>query len=736
MSNLNMNAQDGGRVVQATDVPTATGLGNRIARPLETAKVVRGTFGDASGEMAAAEAQMKAAQQVNAVVQDSAQRLANLQIAEEESNKQLYQQEWHVKEKEARASSRQKAIDEGLDTDGEQQAYLDARAQLTDPLRDKYKFSTRVGNDIEQRVQLWGNSADAEYTDKVVVPRRVDNIKAGHLQALEGWGKALADSVATEKDPVKLGQSLAENKQAVYNFVRSPQFVAVWGAAGAEQVAQKYINSMQLDAVTTMTNNDPQAAVLALRNQTGDPATDPLHELDPSVRRQMLYQAEKEASSRAAEQKALIKEKQDKREAELTMAIVTGELSGNKGVAVLHKAWTSGEIDQSHFERGITKLQMEADRRERRAQAAADRAARAAEKRDLLLAPARDAIEMGLPLDPKNPSHVKSAEAYAQAMMASNPKADKLQVLIDVTQKTGVAPRSLTSLVYSKVNSKDPKEAVQGTQILAGLAEKAPNVIHSLNEDTVSKANQIAIGVHPEQAQANIERMRSLTKEQKEEYKKLGMKHMDSLQKELKNSFGLKKGEVTPEAYGHARDLFQDQLIMSGGNVEAAMESTKALMRKSYNVSHLTGKPTLMFNAPEGAGGKSEWMTTQFANDLKGIGLKPEQVRLKANAEGSYDMYVINNGVATGYVTDPKTGRKLTWEPDQEAAAKQVRESQLAEAKKKRDEYLNQKPNPLTAGVSVSGSDVSNFVPRGVKPSSQLNTTEQPQFGKFKSETK
>lgn len=732
MSNINMNAQEGGRIVQASEVPTANNFGNRVARPVETAKVVRGTFGDASGEAMAADMEMKAAQQVAAVAQDTIKTMTNLQIAEEETQKQNHLIELQTAERNARSASRQAAIDKGLNTDEEYEEYQRQRGASIDEINAKYNYLTKVGNDVDARVQIFKEQADSVYQNEIVIPRRVDNVKTRHMQTLEMLGKQLADLMAGENNPETVGRLLSDHKKNLYEMMHSPQFIAVWGAASAEEQYQKRLTQDVVDAVASVTNTDPHAAVEMLRNQTGDIATDPLFELDPSTRRELLYQAERERSSRDAETRAKLKEEQDANEFALFMDITQGKLSGNSGVATVYKARMENRIDQGHAERLISKLEMDADRRERRAQAAEERAARAAEKRDLLLSPVRDALELGLPLDPKNPSHVKSVEAYAQELIKKSGNANAVEVMTELTTKTGVAPRMLTSAIHGLVSSKDPKQSIQGTQILAQIAEKAPNIIHQLNDETVSKANQINLGVHPEQAQLLIERARTLTKEQKEEYKKIGTKALPKLETELKNTFGVSKKDVTPEAYGHARDVFQDQLILSGGNVDAALESTKALVRKSYGVSYLTGTPTLMFNAPEGAAGKTDWMTQQFATDLKGLGLKPEQVRLKANADGSYDLFAVRNGVVTGHVVDPNTGKKLTWEPDQAAAAKQVRDAQLAEAQKKREEYLSAKPNPFTTGAAFNNTEMNNFVPRGAKPSPQLNTSEQPQFGKFK----
>lgn len=738
MSNLNMDAQDGGRLVQAAEVPTATNLGNRVARPIETAKVVRGTFGDASGEQLAADVEMKAAQQVNAIAQDGITKLTNLQVAEEEVKRQNHMIELQTAERNARAAAREKAMTEGLSTDDEHLAYKDALQANIDNVNGKYSYMTKIGNEMGQRVQMFKDNANANYVNDVVVPRHVDNVKAGYMQSLEWMGKQMSDLMAGEKNPEAVGRLLADYKNQLFTITHSPQFVAVWGAASAEEQYRKRLTQDVTDAIASVVNTDPKVAVEMLRNQTGDAKTDPLFELDPSVRRELLYQAERERSSRDAEAKAALKERQDKVEVAMTFDLVDGKLSGAKGRAAIHRAWENGEIDQGHAERLVTKWQMQEDRRERAAQAASERAQRAAEKRQILLQPSFDAIETGLQLDPRNPSHVKSVEAYTQELLKQNPKAsesDKLKILTDVTNKTGVAPRALTSYVTQQITSKDPKMAVVGTQVLSQLADKAPNIIHNLNPEVVSKATQISVGVPPEQAQSNIERNRQLSKDQQAEYQKVAKTAYPKLESAIKGTFGISRKDITPEAYGHAKELFESQLVMSGGNIEAALESTKSLMRKSYGVSHITGKPTLMYMPPEGASGKTEWMTKQFAEDLKPLNIKPEQVVLqnKPGSDGVYYIYAKNEqGVVTGHLVNPQTGIPLTWSPDAQAAHKQAQEAELAAARKKREEYLSSS----SMFPFLNGSPNTQTPPMKIEKAAgkRVNTGEQPQFGKFKSE--
>lgn len=753
MSNLNMNPQEG-RLVQATEEPVANSMGNKVARPIETAKMAPGTMGNFQGEIDAARAQAQTAQQVNAMVQDTATRMVNLQVAEEESKKQLYEIDWHTKEREARQTAREQAISHGLDTDGEQAVYQMERDKRTSELKDKYTFTTKVGNDIEQRNQLWTDRANSDYVSNVVEPRRVDAVKGNLIRSLTDWSKQVTDQVAQDGDPVKGGELMKQTTAEMQAYLRQPQMVAVFGVAGVEDLAKKFVGEMQIDAVTTIANKNPDQAVSMLRNETGDPTTDPLHGMDSSVRRQALYTAEKELSARRADEARKLKEMQDKNEFELSYAITTNQVSGNTAVAQIKKMRDDNLIDQGHAEGLMTKVENRMERQARAAEAARARAEHAAEKQALLYQPVRDALETGLPLDPKNPSHVKSVDAYATALIAKDPK-NASSTLLQLTQQTGVAPKVLRSQIYGLVNSKDPKEAVQGTQLLATVANVAPNVIHSMTDETVSKAHQIEMGVHPDQAQLNIERVRTMPKDQVEAYRKLADSKLDKINGAIKNTFGISKKDVGPEAYGAYREILRDQLVMTGGNMDAAITATNSLMRKSYGVSHLTGKPTLMFNAPEGANGATEWMNKQFKTDLSTIGLKPEQVQLKANTQGTYDLVAVNEqGVATGYVVDSKTGRRQTWEPDHESAAKQQRDADIATAAKKREEYLNptgmnkwikdrqqqvgeliDSAQPKAPSVTVMQSDIGGFAPRGAKASAPVNTG-TPTFGKFKDENK
>ena len=737
MSNLNMEAQEGGRLVQATEVPTASQLGNRVARPLETAKVAHGTFGNFEGQQMAAEVEMKAAQQINAVVQDSMTRVGNLKIAEEDVKRQNHMIDLQAAERTARASAREKAITEGLSTDDEELAYKDNLQTNVDGLSSKYQYITKIGNEMGQRIQSFKDISHANYQNDVVIPRHVDNVKAGYMQSLDGMAKALADQTVNETNPETVGRLVNDHKASLYALTHSPQFVAVWGAAGAEEQYNKRVKADITDSITNVIIRDPKMAVEMLRNTTGDAATDPLFDMDSSLRRDLLYQASRENSVRVAEAKAALKEQQDKNEVAMTFDILDGKLSGVKGRNAIQKAWLAGEIDQSHAEKLSTKIQMEEDRRERRSQVAEEKNRKAAEKREALLSPTIDAIDTGLQLDPRNASHIKSVEAYTQELLKKNPNAspaDQLKIMTDVTQKTGVAPRMLTSFVSQQITSKDPKLATAGAQTLQYIADKAPNVIHNLNPEVVSKATQISVGVPPEQAQLNIERTRQLTKDQTAEYTKVAKTANAKIEAAIKNTFGISRKDITPEAYGHARDLFESQLVMAGGNVEAALESTKGLMRKSYGVSHLTGKPTLMFNAPEGANGKTDWMTKQFADDLKPLNIKPEQVVLqnKPGSDGQYYLYAKNDqGVVTGHLVNPQTGVPLTWEPDSQAAAKQAQEAELAEARKKREDYLKANPErPAMPAPEVPFAKQKSAKDM-VKP---LNTPIRTNFGSFTSE--
>lgn len=734
MSNLNVNAQEG-RLVEATQTPIAANMGNKVVSPIETAKMDRGTMGDFSGELEAARTQAETAKQLSNVINDSATRMLNLQMAEEESKKSLYELDWHTRERDARNTAREIAVKDGLDTDGEQAVYQMERDKQTDELKDKYSFVTKVGNDIEQRAQLWTDRANTDYMDTVVEPRRVDAVKGNMVRSIQEWSKNTVDQVAQETDAAKSAKLIQSTTARIQEYVRSPQMVAVFGQAATEDMAIKAIREMQVDTTAVMTNKDPESAVAFLRNETGDPETDVLYGMDPSTRRQALYQAEKENSTRIAEKNRQIKETQDKNEFEMSYKISTGQMSGPAATAEIYKARNAGLIDQSHAERLIDKNEARAERMERRAEAAAARQDKKEEKQRAILQPVNDAIETGMQLDPKNPSHVKSVNAYASAVMAKNP-GKETEVLLKITQQTGVAPKVLSSQVYGLINSKDPKQAVQGTQLLASIAETAPGIVHSMTDETISKAHQIELGIHPDQAQLNIERVRSLTKEQQADYKKLADSKADKITSSLKDTFNISSKDITPEAHGAYRDLLKDQLVMTGGNMDAALTATNSIMRKSYGVSYLTGKPTLMFNAPEGTNGKTDWMTQQLKDDLSELNLKPEQVQLRANHEGTYDLIALDDkGVAKGYLTDPATGHRQTWKPDQESVMKKQREALAEEIKKQNDAQAIEAEQRRAAYLKHAKdiADTQAVVSSAWKPKQTNNTNDiQTAFGRFR----
>lgn len=751
MSNLNMNEQQGGRLVQATDTPIATGLGNRVSRAQDSTKVDARSFADASGEMAMAKAQEQAAQQVSSVVQDGMARVTNLKIAEEETKKQLYEVDWHTKEAQARTDSKQQALDQGLDTDGEHALYQDLRAKSVGELQDKYAFHTKVGNDIQQRAQLWGDRADSDYVSSVVVPRHVDAFKANTMKLLDSRSQQLATTVAQETDPTKIGQAIQANVNAINETMSSPQNIAVFGAAGAAAEAKKRVDEATKDAVVTMITRDPQSAIDMLRNQTGDPSTDPLHAIDPSQRQQLYYIAEKERSTRKAEAAAVLKETQDKNEVELIFAIDKGQLRGAAAMNYIEKQYRAGNIDQSHAEKSMTRVTNNMERDRRSAEARAERAQRLADKREVLMAPVRASLEMGMQLNPNDIGHVKSVNAYADSALAQSPKAtpqEKVATLTDIAVKTGVVPTSLKNGLYQMIHSDDPKVVVQGSQIIEGIRAKAPNAHKSFDDETSSISTQVRLGIPPKQAATNIQMSRTMAPEAVKTYETNAGKDFPKAFKSMAKELGLSDKDVPIEVSAGIREIYVNQYKMTGGNREAAQAATLDIASKTYGMSHVTGKPTMMYNPPEGANGPNPLIDKQLKTDLSSFGLTPDKVKLTANGHGSYDILVLNDkGAVSGYLVDSNTGKKQVWAFDQDKAMKEVIAAQVAEAQKKRDEYLKppsanaQYIDSVVQGVTnqpafgVKQGDVGSFVPRGAKKTQPVNTTEL-KFGKFTSETK
>lgn len=686
MANLNMESQKG-NLLHATEVPT-TKLGQIVARPTETAKVQDGTFGNFRSDLAAANIDMEQAKQIAPLVNDSILRAQNLQIAEEDAKKSVYHLDWQTAEREARQAAKEIAADQQLDTDAEHEVYKDELANRTSQVDQKYTFYTRVGNDIAARRDAWMRNAQSDYIKDVVEPRRVEKVKATTFQVLAGWNKALSDGLAQESDASKVAQALMENKAAVQTYLRQPQMIAVFGADQVEKMAAKTVNDMFLDAISLMTNQNPEGMIKLLRNATGDSRTDVFFELDPSMRRQVLYQAEKELSIRRAEAKAELKERQDKNEVQLTFDIVSGKLSGNAGISKVLKMYQDGEIDQSHVERAMTKFQIQADRAERRAEAAAARSERARERENAILQPIRDSLETGLPLDPNNAQHVKSVNVYAAAVMAKDPKNAEGNVK-QIIAKTGVVPTAVHSQVYGLVNSKDPKEVKAGVSLFNTIVSLAPNATKAFNETTLTKVHQINAGVSPEQAQLNADQARRYTPEQKAEMRKPITTNATKIDKTLAEVFGVKAKNIPTEVKGAMKELLHEHIILSGGDFDIALISASAALKNSYGLSTLSGKPQIMYNPPEGRGGETTWMNEQYKKDLDGIGLKPEQVRLTANAQGSWDLIAVNeNGVPVGYVTSKETGKKLVWTPDYDANIKEQKARDEAETKRRNEEVL------------------------------------------------
>jgi hypothetical protein len=499
---------------------------------------------------------------------------------------------------------------------------------------------------------------------------------------------------------------------------------------------------MMIDTIATLAERNPEdlksldQLKTALRSTTGDPATDPFFELDPSTRRTMVDQVEREYIRRQSENDRKTKEFQREHEHTVSMKIINGELTGPRAIATLEQMQYEGKISPGKQEQLTRDLVAKQERDQRAREHAADRAERKAEKRAAELQPAIDAEKYEVQGDPRDAKYVKAVNLRWEETVRNDPKADP----IEFSKRYNVVPKPYLAAVRMRVMSDDPKRAAQGAMELATLQSVVPNVQHQVSTEVANKGIMLVNGMDNAQAQANVQRARNLTPAQQQAYKDDAKPELDKADRELAKAFP--NVRVTNAAVGKYRELYPAQLIAYGGDKEAAREATLLHVRKNFGITNLTGKNELMLNPPGGVGGTPEWVSGDYKETLKSVNLKPEDTQPPEwNArEGGYRV-LLKNGKP---VIDPETKQPAIWYPDSEAHAKKLNDAEMAKAKKAREEelkppskdavYLNELKNKVVSAVTpssnVTSADMANFKPRGAKTSSTVNTTE-PKFGKF-----
>lgn len=663
--------QQDGRIVQATEVPK-TGMGTDIARPLETQKVGRASFGDYSGDMEMAQV----VKQVGSMAEDFGKKMLNLKVAEENDQLQRMMEEIDTAEKQSQIESKSAALEQGVSVEEMAAMYQTRREEAVMGIKDKYKFETMVGNDVDQRLANLSDRYNTDYEARVVMPARVEKVKAGQVETIKEMQKNLSLGMSMYDNPIDQAAELKSYVEKVSAFTSNPAVVAVFGDVGAMDLRERAITDATRDAVTEMVIKDPELMVNLLGTPTGDPATDAFFGMDPSLRKTLLNTATSHRNTVRAEEKRLVREQQDEVQAQLSMAIARRdpEMMGPQGMNKIAKLIQDNVIADRNGAALYSQIatiqrqkeedaQRAADRRVRQQEIAARKQEKAQEKRD-------DLVDRAFSGDKGAANRLWVQE---ESRIAALPAAQQIKATMEFVQGTGVIPRGVESDISRNIFSTDKKLSEGAIAMAKRLKEDAPVAYEQMDQWIKAR---VSLGERhpPEQANKIIEANRRMTKDQHTAVKAMVDSQMKSTPPStvLADLFDTKPGVIPPALGGEYKSRVAELALITSDIPTAQKMAAEELRAKGWGVTSVGGRDKMQYKPIE----------VQTVNEYKGDPeaavehFETEIVKPHNLPKGKYTTQWVGTNEATGkdvwlvVNTDTmqaykdSTGQPLAWEAD------------------------------------------------------------------------
>lgn len=587
-----------------------------------------------------------------------------------------------------------------LEVDTEEQEFIKANGRMFTPEEIKQRYSSKVDGikqdiisryafnwireDVDVNLNDYVEKSKTDYEVRVVHPRAVKSVALSLDNTLRNQLEAARVSYETGAPETEVFAKFGEAIRSLDN----PEWVIVH-KEGYEAWKEQTRNQITADALKMMKPEDRVKLYEQYKTAPIDAMTTPAGQLmgtrlggpefEDMVAKDVVFLRQQEDQKRAA-QNRMWEDNQaaitiDFDIAETNALIGKQPFSYNDLKAKLDEARQSGAIGIRQYQQSLAKLNNSWERLKAKEERAQDRAIRAEEVRlqreariqtqeHAKYGAALDALTDGIAVNHNDPKSLSQAEKYfiekmGPTLKGLSPEEQQKQTFAFI-ERTGYVPKVLVAQIEADLTSGDTQRTAAGVIRLEQLSRLSPNVSSRISK-TAQGVAELAIAGSAERAATSAKAIQQMAPERRKIIENDSPKLMKGATKaetqtEATNYILRKagmEGMIPPSAYNAIPALYRDNLLVTNGDADAALELTIKDLPKKYKVTEVNGAKQYLQFTPESEVG-AEPGTSEAAvvrkvirADLLSLGL--------SEAEIDSGKYVIGNDEAT---FNPSTSRR------------------------------------------------------------------------------
>jgi len=315
-------------------------------------------------------------------------------------------------------------------------------------------------------------------------------------------------------------------------------------------------------------------------------------------------------------------------------------------------------------------------------------------------------IFMGIPLDPTSKEDREGVEQMWQSVLPDIDTQDPnafANFAVSFIQSTGILPQSLKGSLSAFSRSGNPQQASQAADIIGRMQDVNSPALNDLTRESyafgLSVQSLVLGGVDPTRAveiarenafgqTAQDKRTTSLILKGASSENVLFLN--DKLDEFDPGIFSAQP-EITPVMQAEFEVLLGEMVPFTNGNIDQARLMAWTSMRNVWGATTVNGGIQVMKYAPEaiyGKGGNTEWIATQFNDEMAAAGADPETTFIAVDTntartdQPSYPVFITRkDGMVAPMLDDNNI--PLRWKPEFSSS------SAYQELKKEQDERIN-----------------------------------------------
>lgn len=660
-------------------------------------------FGDASGQLAIANALKEAGNQVL----DIAVRERRMQEAEDDAARKRMQTEYGLKEKEIRLNLETEALDNNWVPDKKHEEYTKRMELAQQEIKGTYQYKTIADEAINKDFNMLTKNYDIEYRAGTIEKDRLNNIRYSQQKTINAYIQNGAYA-GKSRDVNTLTASINE----IRRITGSQQYQLTNGGKQSAADEVNAIKDVVIGFVKETAQQNPEDAKSML--EEGGVLYDILDKTNSLMIREDLQNV---IESKEREKTLEQNKKEEKVYGHYTLMIETGQ-------PVLETDILATNLSDSKKATLISKLKTERKNNDNKYSDFND---------------VNNVINSGGTYYGMGKSERKKVDNWYEQLLVTTKDLNPTQaasIIMERVSQVGVVPEKLKMKINGMLASTDENVAKQGLGIITALKRQNYRLEKEFDDETNALVELASDKFSLTESKQIIRRSKQMTEIEKADWKQTSLNYFGGKESEAKNNalnkihelatdrFNWELGSennfaIPDEAASDYRDMFRNNLLLVQDTTVAKKLTDEKFLRK-WGRSNADGADRVMKYAPESVYGTGNpeydtYISKQLEYEVNEIyGIPKGQYRLEVNPasiergqQPSYFIFDLRYGNLE-VLRHPSDGSPLTWKPDLKAWKQQEvnvmsnqKAQEIGDAQDKEEMNLSSQQTKKDFGQSV-----------------------------------